>query len=125
VLRDGEPQWKVLEDCGVDGSRAGAGGILNTPAGPVAVDWGEGPSTDGAWIWRPSAGAAQADSERTENPDRRPLVVSGLYGSLGGELVDETQILIRSGFTATEARPPEAGVGVGVAWCAAETGAQL
>jgi hypothetical protein len=125
VLRDGEPRWKVLGDCGVDGSRSGAGGLLNTPSGPVAVDWGEGPSADGAWIWRPRASATESDAGRSENADRRPLVVSGLYGSLGGELVDETQILIRSGFTATEARPPEAGTDVGVAWCAAETGAQL
>ena len=122
VLRDGAPTWEVLEGCGVDESRAGTGGVLNTALGPVAVDWGQGAGEEGSWVWRPSAART---SDPTGTSDRRPFVVSGLHGALGGDLTDDTRILIRTGFTATEARPPDAGEGDGVAWCAAETAPQL
>jgi hypothetical protein len=121
VLRDGEPSWEVLAAAKLDSSRAGAGPHLNTPLGAVSVDWGRGAGDGGIFEWRPRA---EASPPATPVARSRPMVQSSLVGSLQGELLDDTVILI-PGFTPREARPRGDALQDGLAWCAAQLGPQL
>lgn len=121
VLRDGEPSWPVLESAQLDTSRSGAGPVLRTPLGDVAVDWGRGAGEGGGLVWRPLA---------THDPQGAPaggfsvFTQSSLVGTLGEPLSDSTVVLV-SGFSPREARPRAVAQTEGLAWCAAESGPQL
>lgn len=121
VLRDGEPGWEVLLSARLDSSRSGAGPLLNTPLGAVAVDWGRGAGEGGVFEWQP-----RVESQEPSPPPvtSRPRAQSCLVGPLQGELVDDTVVLV-PGFTARESRPRRDAREHGLAWCAAELGPQL
>jgi hypothetical protein len=121
VLRDGEPSWDVLASAGLDTSRSGAGPLLNTPLGPVAVDWGSGAGEGGLFEWQPRA---DVQPPAPPVPASRPRAQSSLVGALEGTLTDDTVVLV-PGFTSRESRPRGDANQDGLAWCAAELGPQL